>query len=1224
MACNYFIKLPNGGEIKLSANLDILTDKKDKTAINLIQKDIKRYLDFKKIYTESSINDEKLNNLENLIITDIKKSYGFLNNDDIKSIINRDDVNVGNIIEILNKLVNGDEGMNNMKDFTSILKSTIFKEGDVEVFYKSKKKDSLFEKINLTTFYEKISKPIHTEYFNNIKGDGLLKIQTQNQVHAELLREINFNKHMNIEYSAINSLINILNNLTDKNTKFYNIYFNDQKDGEDAVVIKDGNTDMIFYNGDNVISLLNGVFKLGASKVNIDQLIPILVEYNNKLTEGSKNKINLEGLTSENFFKGDFEEDNFIEPQFNKIFKTNAYKEFLPRIIELVSVSNDLAEATQEKLKKSLTSLFSFINISKMNNKDSIEFRKYKEENEKNNKIYTDLTGKIYKKILEAKDFYFNRREVINKPSIAEIYEEIKANILLNRDMIKVETKLLKGERTQYTSFYIIPTKIAYGDNTVFVEGIKIDKNGDIIKATGYIVDNNLTFRKYQPTNEIINTKDAEMIPAEESINLLPKENELYLNRLIVTKAAKRGNYVKYIDNKGKERKGIIAFITPGKIVLNLTGKPGSLFNPELPIDTVTSMTIDKATFVNEFSEDSFTDANLEEKQDILKNEFEIINNKDKKTPSIVEGDIIIVKDKKGRSLYNEVIDSTINKVYILIKNNSGKYWIEEKDKSDAITVYRKKNSFNYEYNTAVDIANFKRDFIKSPSNISKYEYSILDNWSEIGDGDYLISKKSGEDIVYKVFNKKSNEVVRLTLNGSKGISHEYSNLGDFNSSDYILVTSRNISTVSSINIAEINNKKILINSTENLVGRDDVLILTDYTVYNDNENDNVLLPSGNYVGGHTKWGSQPLNSNEKSKLKELKIALKESNKKPEKIDDLSLYLEIIKGKDGNKEYHRRYNESLYKADLEKFPNNRQEKLNLLGKESFVRVKTLENQQNPTTFKVIEKMGDILKLEYSTFSKSGKIVSVFATIDLSKNSDDILDFWVRKGTDKQKKLEKLNKTDITTVEVKKERQLERIELINNVKKVFNEKVFGITIEDRNDKDRKDKKAWIETDTKTNETKIILNTATTKTTSTDVLHEYLHLFLIALKYNSPSDYEQLLTSKITQTKNQTMHNIEEIFIDLVINALKDDNLEKLDSFVDFSDLINKALKSLDINTNFIDGLSSLDILNKKMLEVFENLSGEVSKTDKGLIIFESSFRNWLDEQIKDNKLKIICK
>ena len=44
----------------------------------------------------------------------------------------------------------------------------------------------------------------------------------------------------------------------------------------------------------------------------------------------------------------------------------------------------------------------------------------------------------------------------------------------------------------------------------------------------------------------------------------------------------------------------------------------------------------------------------------------------------------------------------------------------------------------------------------------------------------------------------------------------------------------------------------------------------------------------------------------------------------------------------------------------------------------------------------------------------------------------------------------------------------------------------------------------------------------------------------------------------------------------------------------------------------------------MLEVFENLSGEVSKTDKGLIIFESSFRNWLDEQIKDNKLKIICK
>ena len=168
----------------------------------------------------------------------------------------------------------------------------------------------------------------------------------------------------------------------------------------------------------------------------------------------------------------------------------------------------------------------------------------------------------------------------------------------------------------------------------------------------------------------------------------------------------------------------------------------------------------------------------------------------------------------------------------------------------------------------------------------------------------------------------------------------------------------------------------------------------------------------------------------------------------------------------------------------------------------------------------------------------------------------------------------------------------------------------------------------------------MNLNNEKSNEYDLVHEYLHLFLIAMKYKDKSGiYEKLLFDyKAWKLKNGTDFQIskikdvidpsllEEYFVEDIVKFLQSKNDLPIDNYEVFRNSFAEAISTFDVDQNILSEIESTEnpmvILNKRIGDIFKVKSNPMYKS--GLITFESNFRKWLSDNIEKNEITVICK
>jgi len=169
-------------------------------------------------------------------------------------------------------------------------------------------------------------------------------------------------------------------------------------------------------------------------------------------------------------------------------------------------------------------------------------------------------------------------------------------------------------------------------------------------------------------------------------------------------------------------------------------------------------------------------------------------------------------------------------------------------------------------------------------------------------------------------------------------------------------------------------------------------------------------------------------------------------------------------------------------------------------------------------------------------------------------------------------------------------------------------IFEISVElGDNYEGKEDKKAWI--DTSAEKTKIVLNLGNKSTNEADFIHEYLHLFFFALKYNDGGRNYEALMNQYKKDNGLNTINWSEIEEDLVTKAslFMSGNAESpILDFETFYAALNQALSNMHLS-EVVLGTNIYDILNKEMKEIFPSVKNNAF-SNAGVILFEANFRN----------------
>lgn len=1245
MACYYTIKLPNGGEVKILATISTITNsKEDKKVYDELTNQVNAYYASKEELTADSS-----------IVKFIKDLKTGLSTNTIKALISNNDAST--FIEALNNelLSSGD-----IANLTYSLRKYLWKKDGIKyIGPKGAEKTISFNEL-----LNAINKPVGKKYFNDINFNGLFGVKSYRELSKDLQLFADNLNDIGIPNSGIKSLSNILSHtkhyMLGNDKVFYSASFN--ADTNDAVVVfpEESDNPIIVHNGFNDLSLFMGLFKFLGSKVDKEQLLPILEEYNNALKKDSENALDLTDLNVKEFFTGSFSEDEkgnitFNDPQVNKIFRFKANIEStLDKLTDLIVPLIATGETTPAEIKRDFKRLFKYVSPDKLGKvvdltaKDIAELHSIDNHNKE---LTNELKGQNILPMIvsEEREYYYSKpiksQKIVNE---SDLFHYLTNNVTKGKDLLRVLIK--KSDGTTFNRL-IVPTEFKMVSNGVKVVGFYEDNGKLVWERKGFIFLNDkeestVSYRQLMDENPIIYTKNADPLMRSESIVIVAPEGK-YLPEDLVQYAAVRGGSITFATKEGAKNTGKFSLtvkgVYPGVIKSNSyeNKKTKKVEESNIGTSKVVQMTTDRTRF-----EDEFTEANLAEKQALLNNLEKVIPSKS--FIPVDPGDYIRSREEDKTFVYNKVFGVTDTDVYILIKSKEDNYVIKAIPKGNISTIYKNKVSFDIE--NIKTIGSFAKK-INEDKSIREYGYSAIENYEAAKDGDYLIVTNPDKTyIVYKITNKNREEGIELIIDkNTKELKQRYARLPE-NLSKYLIVTNRNIYSEHAINIAEINNVHILSEPLENNpenVNYEEVryfappdVVISEY----------ILLNSGNLMVGEFK-NLNNLNSvtegfvDVTEKLSEL---LDKRNKIKRTKDNPGKKL-FVRTK-GEGKYYMRYNASLYQTD---FTINTNKKDKYLVEHSYVVLKADKdsNISGNKTYRIIGRSGNILTLEYDTFNKNGRLITIQKELNLDIDKDNIKWLYVMKGYEPHKELSELAKTtkikEVSEKVKTKEEQLKNkketiTSIAQNLSKVYKIKV---KIEEHNEKEFKNKKAWIEStvseDPQVKEKPIvILNITNENSSSVDLVHEYMHLFLMALKYNSTATsinlYENLIKSykqlfsereQTNEEKANTILNtndwskIEEYLVNDLSEQIDSKGLENIVDYPTFLQAFQEALKNMQLDPLDIDSSNLFSLLNSEMAAIFKNSKSSLSTT--GLVLFETNFRNWLTKQINDSKIEIIC-
>lgn len=1203
MKCFYNIKLPDGGVIKIPATYIPL--KKDDPVLNgLIE-----------TYYNTQSNPDDILEARNNLMRYLKNSK------------------VGVSGRTMGKLLNASDET----DLIDNINKELSTKGDIEdlskaiwrLSWRSNTKFSAViggKKVSLTTeeVLAELEKPIKVDYLGGLDYLGVLGTTSPKAIVANVKNLKRAAESIGLFAEIEESLEYMLRGIfKDSYTAdlFYNLGFSG--DSSDAIVTfsdKSGNP-VIFHNGNDVLSIFLGVFKYMATFADYDLLKDMVDNFNGK--RSIEKRLILEAAETDEekkeavrkFFTGTLDSSGFEDPEFDKIFgDRKSTTTLVNAIIELSTLglqkaNPNIPDSRVAGLAKSAKILFrnlDFVKYSKgIRRERDLNIGAYNTYREVNDELWiAHNSTKVYQYIKE-KDYYYSPTNSKSfksdsaETAIAKAYNYIKNNISLKKDLIKVQPAGMEYP------MYIIPTIVNVRKDELFIQGFaNIDGKPQAVFGTFSGDDITIDSRIFDDTtvnlNPVDHTKvpEASKIPTEDSVIIQNEDDKGNLHPIDPTLAKRlvtRGSTITYVSTNGKSYGGTVKAVYPGGVVLN-NGKFLGKF---------TNWTMLKAEKIK-VEDAEFTDAE-EDKFTALSN-YTKVKNDGKRYFYVEEGDIIEFQEK-GTKRYNRVIKADEKSAYILIKTKKG-YYITAISNNSATAVYKAKSETNL--GERMTVAYFDNT-INEGSSLRKTTsgLSYFTSYEDAENGDFTIYKSS----VYKIVNKERGILVGLSIdNNTYALTDEYIKVNP--NELHKFSTRRDISSRFAIDIAESNN--IHLNTTK----KTDEHIPAVYLIpENTTFSSGIVLDSGNMSFGITGAKSYYYNE-DGSKSKNFPEGFQDITEKlAKKLSEIrgtkneGLFLRSIDN------YYKRHNISLYSANVKDV--DARDIIKFLQPAAYIQIKGEKNR----TYRIYKNTGKELFLEYNVFNSNGDFITVKKQVDIEEVAGNIEYLYLIKGNRKIGDLKKLVnsvKTDETTPEQ------ERRSIVSEIAQRFSE-LFNINTEYNTEykEEHKNDKAWI--DATADGVKIVINLAHNNTDSTDFVHEYIHLFLLALKYNnfnsdagSKNAYEELLLN-FRNNNNITTDNfqvLEEKFVN-AISGFMNEELSSIDvDYEAFTNAFMKSLENLGIDDAEIDETDNVfSILNMKMKDVFKNMKS--SLMDEGLILFELNFRDWIESQIDSNQIKRNC-
>ena len=1194
MNCNYSIKLPDGREIIIPATLNVIPE--NSTTLSKI---------LSSYYNDQS--EERINFPvpKEELIKYLSKNKIDLSIDEITSLLAESSeetfiTNINNKIQEKGSIENLERAIwrwaysgnsLNLKDASKItfnsakkiIKSTINKK-----YYKL---SNTLDVIGKRSFFEE--KKILKEKLDELSDSGI---------------------NTGPEFVIYNIINDLFKNVDKSNKKiFYPIVSLNSEN--DTLVINDKNNPIIFYKNESSLSLFLGLFKyMAVNNIDLNNLITVINKYNLE-SKNKENIININDLTLEKFFIGYFDEnDKFIDSEFNKLFKENNINT-IESILLLLTKDNNLKTQMLDVFKllnpiKYGTSIFSFseearkfYDKNRENNKslsNSLKINKYSTLLDKNNRVYHYSETKSISfgtSELVAEEFG-KIKKITNKP-IEDAYNYLKNNLIRYKDAIKFPAK---GDK-KYDSWNII-TNFKITPKGLLIEG---DKGKHLFDLESFTLE----FKKLESedTPKIHKTRANKL--TTNTVIILPKSDNDIINPELVKRSLVRGAYVTYIAKNGQKYNKTVEEVYPGGILLS-----GNSY--EVGFDNITKI----VTSYNVFQDEEFTD-----EKDLLKKFTELSNFSKLNNSNFIEEGHIIVYNDNGQKRYNRVIDVNEKEVFILIKSNDN-YVIKSILRNTVESVYFPKNYGNFtDLKNAAEVLNR----INKDESITHLNYSYFNNYELSSNNDYVLI----DEKLYKIINKENNIVGELPESGIGELiilSKDISLATEF-------ITDRDISSQYAVDIAQINQKYP---TTEDKIKNEKSEVI--YIIKKgDSLEGALLLDNYNFTKGKVVEKSYYYDYVDGKWIPNSKLN--------DYVDVTQEALNIINNKYGTNHevlffnkinnYIERFDKHLKKYIFDSFTN--ETKMNSLSSGNYIVMKKENGKAENKHYRILGKTSSTITLEYSTFSDSGKIISVIKELSLEEVINNTAFYYVLYGNKEIETLDKIYKDN-------KDKTQTKIELLSNIANKL-KSIFNIPIEIKRDSEMKNNqkariKSEVETDQFNNvinsKDTIILNLNNEESDEYDLVHEYLHLFNIALKYNNPELYENLLMnykkwrinnpsslleSKLNIENVIDLSVIEEFYVEDIINFMKSKNDLPIENYNVFKQALLESISTFTTDDSTIDleeivkSDNPLIILKSKMSDIFPKINNGMYNSN--LITFESNFRSWLSDNIDKNKIKINC-
>ena len=1032
---------------------------------------------------------------------------------------------------------------------------------------------------NLQELINKLDAPVTPKYFTGLSMEGVIGSTNLKYEQSKIFAR----KQENLEFGFSNTIPDNVNTfinsiLTSHNREYKQL-------GDTNAFLMTSNTfggralnigGFTLFNGEDDLSLFLGLFKRIGSEVDKEELYNILQDFNNDIKFKKYSKIELDSLDDFNpysFFNGEITDKNKILPstfeQLIDLSKADTVRPYITRILKLVSNHISLEN---DNLFKSIQTLFWTLSPEKYGS-EAIRNELLQEEFiNKELKLESSYKNKIKADFLErvSKDRYlfYAENEIIKNNLVKEAAE----NITLNQDIIKFGTEA--------TSVFGVVTGIFPRPEGVMIYGVN-KRDGKVITLKHLFKEgtDKITYRKREDSKD----------PYINGEIITPNEEGL----VVSIKGTLPQNLLKRLINKGDKinRDLLVTGVNASSVsVKTHNGKDSFIKYSDIKVIISKQAQIEvdlvKKATPNKYS--PISDGNL-----------------------LSDGDLFI---DPGTNFYKQILFSDNENVYA---------WLEQEGKDTIIKATPRKiitDGLSYIYGTislAEKVLIDKEKALIGKSNASMSSFSDHDT-AKIGD--YFITIRNGKEVFGKVMDHKTKKGIILDPESSTPKPIIYDNL------ELQFFTNRDISSNFSLSVSRVNDWKIFpldeITAIENKKFKKVRYIVPKET----NTNELILLPSKYANIGKFKTENIDIKEDEKDATEDILRLLRESGMD---TTGVTLYVQS-ESSTGKGDYFTRDLYSLHRINnFNNLSGNVKKELDIIHPGVYFSVYN-EETMDSNIYRIMEVKDGVVTAHLNKISKFGKILTFSKTFTVEEllatkapadkfgPVNSIAALYLQYGNNKFQLVIDAIDENMSLKDVANQKAINK--LITKMKKTFNKINVAVKqVSAAVGKFENGQHAKIETNEK-GKTTILINKDSS--VLADLVHETLHIYLTALRYQDVDLYNRFLSSVLTDPKYDYMNitQREEEFVKLISEKVNGNADFIVDNLEDFSKILELAIKlvnpdfELQLAEGYFEGVENdpFTLLNTPLSEVFgiNEIDNSHKMFNLSMITTEPAMREWM--------------